>query len=119
MEMLNHEHGNHCFPNLEGKGILGSVREGYDRGVLLQSLEVRLDLPAVFVYGGYGGGSEGVEIGKQNDLAILRGNQDLDSPQWMGAYIIVGKENDLIGQDVPVEWYTCSSTTQCRAYPWA
>jgi len=102
LEILYQEHGDQCCPNLDEKGILGSAHEGLDLEVLFQSLEEKLDLPSVLVYGGYGAGAEGAVIGKQHDLAFLRGIPDHDSPQWIGAGIIIGKENDLIRQDVPV-----------------
>jgi hypothetical protein len=66
VQPFEQHHGDEGCPNLDAKGVLGGADEGLDLEVLLEHLEEELDLPALFVDGGDGGGPE-ARIAKMKD----------------------------------------------------
>ncbi len=81
VQPFEQQHGDEGCPNLDAKGVLGGADEGLDLEVLLERLEKELDLPALLVDGGDGGGPEVEMVGEQHDLALLLGVPDHHAAQ--------------------------------------
>ncbi len=71
LEKLEDQNGNQCCPNLNLDGIGAGSDKGLDLEVLLQMLEEDLNLPTVFVDGGYRAGSQ-VKVIRQEDQDFSR-----------------------------------------------
>lgn len=55
LEILEQQHGDQCYSNLDAHSVGGGSHEGLDFEVLLKGLEEELDLPTLFVDCGDGG----------------------------------------------------------------
>jgi hypothetical protein len=67
MQVFEQQQGNQGCPNLNAQGVFTGTDEGFHLEVLLESFEKDLYLPAVFVDGGNGAGSEVEMVGQQDD----------------------------------------------------
>ena len=71
--------------------------------VLFQRLEKQLDLPALFIDGGNGGGFEIEQIGEQHDLALVLRIPNYNTAQRSGAVglcLNAAELDDLVGEDI-------------------
>ena len=104
-QILEKKKGDQCRPYLDHDRIGGGTDEGLYPQVLLDRLEEDLDLPAVFVDGSDGGGTEGQMVGDEDDALFLRLIPYLDTSQGVRIVLlrVIDVEGDeLILQDGPV-----------------
>src|SRR6185295_15192107 len=99
---LQEQQGEQSCPNLDAQGVLAGADEALDLEVLFEGLEEELDLPAVAVDVGQGGGGKLQMVGQDLDLTLLLGVPDHDASQQVGTLFrgsFPAKTNDLIGQN--------------------
>ena len=106
MQILDDEHGNQCCPNLYVQSVLRGAHEGLHLEVLLERLEEDLYLPAVLVYGGYGGGCQREVVGQENEFFVMSFVPYHHPAQDMRALIPcpdAGKSDLLVCEDVAID----------------
>jgi len=104
LQDLQDKHGDECCPNLYVNGVYADADEGFDPQTLLDGLEEELDLPAVLVDGGDGGGSEVEVVGQKDKFPFVDIVPDDHTAELVGAVapcFVVGELDDLVGDDVP------------------
>ena len=101
LQVFEQEHGNQGGPYLDLQGVGAGADEGLDAQVLFEGLEQEFYLPALFIDGGDGGGSEVTMVGEKDQGALLGLVPDLDAAQEQVA-VCAGQlveEDDLIALD--------------------
>lgn len=63
LEQLEQEHADECCPNLDFYGVGAGAYEGFDFEVLFDGFKEELDLPALFIDFGNGGGGKVKAVG--------------------------------------------------------
>ena len=81
LQVLEHEQRDQSGPDLNLQGVGAGAHEGLDAQVLLQRFEEQLDLPALAVDGGDGGGGKAAMIGEKHQGALLGFVPDFDATQ--------------------------------------
>ena len=71
LQVLEQEQRDQSGPDLNLQGVGAGAHEGLDAQVLLQRFEEQLDLPALAVDGGDGGGGKAAMIGEKHQGALL------------------------------------------------
>ena len=71
LQVLEHEQRDQRGPDLNLQGVGAGAHEGLDAQVLLQRFEEQLDLPALAVDGGDGGGGKAAMIGEKHQGALV------------------------------------------------
>ena len=97
----------HGHPDLSQNGIAGSAEEGFDFEILLDPTEEGLDLPALVIDLGDGGGGEAEVIGEEAVDAAGDGILEGDQAQGMGVFPMgdLSFELDqLVGEDRRRGW---------------
>lgn len=78
MKKLEQHDGDQCCPNLNAHRVGGGAHEGLDLEVLFESFEEELDLPALLIDCGNGGGAQMVKIGHQHEFLLFVLEPDFD-----------------------------------------
>lgn len=115
MQPLQQKQGEQGCPNLDAQRVLAGADKALDLEVLFERLEEQLDLPALAVDGGQGGGPKLQMVGQKDDLALLFIVPDDDATQPVGALLPGSgacQTNDLVGQDgAPLRQASVCSTS--------
>ena len=99
LQELEDQNGNQGCPNLDLQRIGASPHEDLDLEILLQRFEEQLDLPAIFVNAGDGGGAQGQMSGQQHQHVPGLGTKHFQASEEVGTILMSFRtlpENDLV-----------------------